>query len=71
MALTMVRPMYLERLRNLRLGGAPKWIIKSSQVNMVLARQGLRGVYIGRTPSKKAAELFDRHVRPFMGVDND
>lgn len=56
----------LERLKILRARHAPRWVIKAAQINLVLAREGLKPEAIGLKPSKRAWELLARHVHPLL-----
>jgi hypothetical protein len=56
----------LSRLRSLRLANAPKWIIKSEQVALVLNHCGLNFTGIGKPCSKAQSELMTKHVTPLM-----
>lgn len=57
----------LERLRRLRSMNAPRWIIRSEQVALLLQREGLRFAGIGKPCSKRQGELVEKFVTPHMG----
>ena len=57
----------LERLRTLRSSRAPRWIIRSEQVALLLGREGLKHSGIGKASSKRQAELYEKFVLPCMG----
>jgi len=59
----------LARLKRLREIGAPKWIIKSEQVALVLNRKGRKHVGIGKKSSKLQGELYVKYVQPLMGEE--
>lgn len=56
----------LARLIRLRAVDAPKWIIRSEQVALVLARKGLKHRGLGRKWSKTQEELYEKYVSPEM-----
>jgi hypothetical protein len=57
----------LDVIKRLREQKAPMWIIKSTQISLVLNRQGFRHVGIGKPASKKQNDLYDKYVCPLMG----
>jgi hypothetical protein len=64
---TMLRRQRLEMILRLRKQNAPLWVIKSSQVNLVLMRKGLRPVALGKPLCAYSAKLYHKHVNPLMG----
>jgi hypothetical protein len=58
----------LQRLKNLRKCGAPKWIIKSEQIALFLNSKGRKHYGIGYAPSQCQAKLYEKHVQPLMGM---
>lgn len=59
-------PKRLDRIRRLRRMGAPRWIVKTEQIAMVLNRAGLRNAGIGKDGSQRQQELYARHVLPLL-----
>lgn len=57
----------LERLRRLRRMGAPRWVVRSEQVALVLNCEGLHHRGIGKPASQRQQELYGRFVTPCMG----
>jgi hypothetical protein len=56
----------LERLVRLRLMKAPRWVVRSEQVALVLNSEGLRVSAPGKTFSKRQQELYDKYVIPCL-----
>ena len=56
----------LARIKRLREISAPLWVIKHEQIALVMNRKGMKYYGIGQTPSKKQAELVEKHVTPLM-----
>jgi hypothetical protein len=52
----------LGRIEGLRESGAPRWVIKTEQINLALARQNTTP-YVNRD---KTIALIARHVQPLM-----
>jgi hypothetical protein len=53
---------HYDRVKLLRQQGAPRWVIKAEQIAMILNRQGLKHVGIGKRASKKQTELYQKYV---------
>ena len=59
-------PNRLQRLVRLRQMGAPKWVVKSEQVALLLNSKGLKVAPPGKSFSKLQFELWETFVLPYM-----
>jgi hypothetical protein len=59
----------LGKLLRLRAMPAPRWVIKSEQIAMVLNRKGMKHTRPGATPSKTQGDLYVKHVCPLLAGD--
>ena len=59
-------PVRLKRLVRLRELNAPKWVIKTEQIALILNYKGRRNYGIGQDFSKCQAELYELHVSPLL-----
>ena len=57
---------YIKQIKHLRELGAPEWVIKITQLNLLLSRKGLKGIRLGKPTASFAGALFDKHVKPLM-----
>jgi hypothetical protein len=62
----VLRSTRLRRLRVLRENNAPRWIVRSEQVALLLCREGLRFVGIGKSGNARQTELYEKFVIPNM-----
>ena len=61
----------LARIMRLKEINAPKWVVKSEQVAMLLNRENLHHRGIGKGFSNRQAELYEKFVRPYLdGEEN-
>lgn len=61
----------LDRLKTLRQINAPLWVIKSEQIALFLNSKGRKNYGIGKSFSKKQAELYEKYVQPLMGMESE
>jgi hypothetical protein len=62
----MTRADRLRRLLSLRSLDAPRWVVRSEQVALLLMREGLKHRGIGKKFGKRQGELYERFVIPYM-----
>jgi hypothetical protein len=60
----------LRRLLTLRAMGAPRWVVRSEQVALLLMREGLKHRGVGKKFGRRQGELYERFVTPHMSRTN-